>query len=576
MRHVPAFASRSALASLSRSTAARWRDLAWLAGVAVVTFALTRPGLATSRPATHAEAVLAAHLTGTAPPPGHAGAPLAWLLPDLWARATSGYDRWPTAVAAGREAALVSHVVAAMLLWALCRRVALSRPIAGLAVLAWVASPLVIETSHLLTGAALASPWVLAGFVLAGAERARLATALLSWFALLVAIALSPASLLFGAGVAAVMWRQLDMVDRGDTEHLARLRRQLEVPAAIAGSCLLAYVVVAGALGYWPVTGWRSRTADGLSMFVTPSGTGHALHHLLVTDPVLPILGLALSLVALRHRSRPFAAQVVLAAVAFAIGLSPLDVFNVLPIAALVIVSGVAVQLARAGARSAPAGALAAPTPAGHYDRREVAAQGLVALVGLGVVVATCAWPEPLAGVWRGGHGPRAAAGATAPVVPRAASAAKPSSPPTVTAGATVRATALRSTAGVELAANDSLTLSSRAHDDLVAGQVDTRLMTDLALLVGISPLTVAAFAAEPAAGPALRTATISLVDGGPATADSQSAQRLRRVLLAQHAPFRPSDVTLDGSGLSLTFSGPEPSDLLVDDPSPQNPQENP
>ena len=71
------------------------------------------------------------HLGSFAPPTyWYEQPPLGWLQLSTWTWLTSAFERAPTAVAAGREAMLVAHVLSASLLWVLARR-RWARPVGG-------------------------------------------------------------------------------------------------------------------------------------------------------------------------------------------------------------------------------------------------------------------------------------------------------------------------------------------------------------------------------------------------------------------------------------------------------------
>ena len=100
--------------------------------------------------------------------------PLGWIQIAAWTWATDAFDRYPTAVSAGREAMLVTYVVSAALLWGLARRLDLSRGGAAAAVLIFGLSPLALVFHRTAYLDNVATPWMLAAFLLAHVRQRQL------------------------------------------------------------------------------------------------------------------------------------------------------------------------------------------------------------------------------------------------------------------------------------------------------------------------------------------------------------------------------------------------------------------
>jgi len=97
--------------------------------------------------------------------------PLGWLQLAGYARLTGAFDRHAVAVLAGREAMVVYTLVSVLLLWALARRLGLSRPAATAAGLIFALSPLAVQFHRTVYLDNVATPWLLAAFLLALARR---------------------------------------------------------------------------------------------------------------------------------------------------------------------------------------------------------------------------------------------------------------------------------------------------------------------------------------------------------------------------------------------------------------------
>jgi hypothetical protein len=101
--------------------------------------------------------------------------PLGWLLIAAWTAATGAFSRAASAVAAGRELMLVLQLVSAALLYALARRLGLRRPAAAASVLLFSLSPLALSFHRSVYLDNVATPFLLAAFLLAVSPEHRLA-----------------------------------------------------------------------------------------------------------------------------------------------------------------------------------------------------------------------------------------------------------------------------------------------------------------------------------------------------------------------------------------------------------------
>lgn len=114
--------------------------------------------------------------------------PAGWIQIAAYLMVTDGLERYGLAITAGREFMLLLHIATIGLLFALARRLGIGRLAAGLGVLAYGLSPLVVEFSRYVLLDNVALPWLLAAFVLALNPRRSLAAAIGSALCMAVAI----------------------------------------------------------------------------------------------------------------------------------------------------------------------------------------------------------------------------------------------------------------------------------------------------------------------------------------------------------------------------------------------------
>jgi hypothetical protein len=124
-----------------------------------------------------------------------------------WIWATGALGRASSAIAAGREAMLVAHVISIPLVWVLARRSGLARWAAGGAALVFAASPLAVALYRPVSGAGLAVPWMLAALALASARRPRTLTGAAAGLCLAVAVLTEHRVALVVPAVGWLLWR---------------------------------------------------------------------------------------------------------------------------------------------------------------------------------------------------------------------------------------------------------------------------------------------------------------------------------------------------------------------------------
>ncbi len=114
--------------------------------------------------------------------------PLGWIQMAAHLQFSDALDRHPSAIHAGREFMLLLHIATVGLLYALARRMHISHLAAGIGVLAYALSPLVVEFSRYVLLDNVGLPWLLAAFVLALSPRRSFGAAIGSAICMAVAV----------------------------------------------------------------------------------------------------------------------------------------------------------------------------------------------------------------------------------------------------------------------------------------------------------------------------------------------------------------------------------------------------
>jgi hypothetical protein len=320
--------------------------------------------------------------------------PLGWLLLAAWTTLTGAFNRAPTAVAAGREFMLGLQLISAGLLYALARRLGLGRPAAAAAVLAFSLSPLALGMHRAVYLDNIATPLVLAAFLLVLSPTQRLAAHAAAGLCLAAAVLVKETSLLL---VPAVLWQYWQVSDR-------RTRRYSLILAGSLFSLVVAAYLLYATLRSELLPGpGHVSLVDAIRFQLTErAGSGNPLDPdslsrrtlefwlsqdpwLLVTATVLVPAGLAI------RRLRPVtAAYAILAAIALRPGYLPVPlVIGMLPFASL-LVAGVADTAWGGSARRTMAGA---DLSDGRPHRRPSFGAVLVAVcLAMAVVVVVPQW----------------------------------------------------------------------------------------------------------------------------------------------------------------------------------------
>ncbi|GAB2968186.1 ArnT family glycosyltransferase [Frigoribacterium salinisoli] len=321
--------------------------------------------------------------------------PVGWLQIAAYTTVTGAFGRHDIAVVAAREAVLVATLVAAVLLWALARRIGLSRLTATAATVVFAVSPLALQYHRTAYLDNVATPWLLAAFLLALSRRYQLAGFVGAAAAFGVAVLSKETYLLALPFLVWVMWRTADRATR---------RYTLSVSAALLTLLGLSYVALAlvkgevvpgqGRVSLWEGITYQLGSREGSgSVLVAGDLANEAAAQWWALDPVLIVLGTLAAVVGLSvRRLRPFAALVVfLLAFMFRPGgyLPVPYVIVLLPFAAL-LVAGVGEAAVRAWRGRTPGRAATAA--------RRTAATAWLGLTAVAVVVAVPLWTTQLRG----------------------------------------------------------------------------------------------------------------------------------------------------------------------------------
>jgi 4-amino-4-deoxy-L-arabinose transferase-like glycosyltransferase len=268
--------------------------------------------------------------------------PLGWILAAIYAAATGAFARAPNAVAAGREFLLFLQVVSSVLLYVLARRLELRRLAAAVAVLLFALSPLAVMFHRAVFLDNIATPFVLAAFVLALSPARRLSAHAASGLCFGLAVLCKETSLLL---LPALIWQLWHMTDRKTRPY----------SFALAGSCLVLsgtfYLLFAalrgellpgpGHVSLFDGVAFQLFTRDGGGSALDPSsGSRQTITSWLWWDQWLLLAGLALLPAGLLiRRVRPLAVGLaILVAMSLRPGYLPIPfVIGLLPLAALLV-----------------------------------------------------------------------------------------------------------------------------------------------------------------------------------------------------------------------------------------------
>jgi hypothetical protein len=131
---------------------------------------------------------------------------------------------------------------------------------------------------------------------------------------------------------------------------------------------------------------------------------------------------------------------------------------------------------------------------------------------------------------------------------------------------------AARRKAAAQLAASPRIHAAGAARQELLTGQVDSRLLITLAALSVSYQVDVVAFGdSAPGASAGLPLRAMEIAPAGRPASRPAELQRFRSLVLAQHAVFLPAHVSpvrlAGGTGLRIEFGVPSPLGLLLGRP---------
>ncbi|GAA1873581.1 ArnT family glycosyltransferase [Asanoa iriomotensis] len=157
-------------------------------------------------------------------------APAGWIQIALWSMLTDGFDRHDSAIGFGNECMLIAGVVSTALVFALGRRLGFSRWVAGLATVLFALSPLAVLYGRWTFLDNLATPWLLAAFVLALSPKRSILAGTGAALCFAMAALTKETLLVLLPALAWALWRNTD----------PRNRAQVLTVAAGAGALLMA------------------------------------------------------------------------------------------------------------------------------------------------------------------------------------------------------------------------------------------------------------------------------------------------------------------------------------------------
>src|SRR4029453_8895512 len=157
-------------------------------------------------------------------------APAGWIQLSLWSMLTNGFNRHDSAIGFGNECMLIAKLASCALLFALGRRLQLSRLGAAGAVLLFGLCPLELMYGRLTFLDNLVTRWLLRAFVLAASPRRSISAATGAALAFAVAALTKETALVV---LPALVWAMAQNLDR-------RNRPQLAAGAGFGGRWLFA------------------------------------------------------------------------------------------------------------------------------------------------------------------------------------------------------------------------------------------------------------------------------------------------------------------------------------------------
>jgi 4-amino-4-deoxy-L-arabinose transferase-like glycosyltransferase len=240
--------------------------------------------------------------------------PLGWVQIAAYTSLTGAFARYPFAVDAGREAMVFFTAVSAVLLFVLTRRLGAHRATAAAAVLVFALSPLALQYHRTVYIDNVATPWLLAAFVLVLNRRQQLAGFAAAAACLGIAVLSKETYLL---ALPFLIWIAVRRADRSTRRYTLSLAGAVLV---VIGGGYLLLAAVKGELLPGPgrvsllegITYQLGSRAGSGSVFDPGSLANAAASQWWALDPAFIVLGSAAAVVGLfLRRVRPIAAMLV-------------------------------------------------------------------------------------------------------------------------------------------------------------------------------------------------------------------------------------------------------------------------
>jgi len=140
----------------------------------------------------------------------YAHPPLGWIQIAAWNWLTDAYDHTPYAIAATRGFMLFCKIVSIVLLYALARRLRMSRVAAVLGVAIFALSPLSVYFTRAALLDNIVTPWLLAAFFFVASPRSSVRGAAAGGFCLAMAVLTKETALLYLPAVLMALWQHTD------------------------------------------------------------------------------------------------------------------------------------------------------------------------------------------------------------------------------------------------------------------------------------------------------------------------------------------------------------------------------
>jgi hypothetical protein len=270
-------------------------------------------------------------------------APAGWIQLSLWSMLTNGFNRYDSAIGFGNECMLIAKLASCALLFALARRLKLSRLGAAGAVLLFGLCPLELMYGRWTFLDNLVTPWLLLAFVLAASPRRSISAATGAALSFAMATLTKETALV---ALPALLWVIAQNLDR-------RNRAYVIAVAGFSGLLLMAmyplYAIYKGELleragrnSLFGTAKWQLVERESSGSLLDPSSpTAHMVGQWLGIDRWLLLAGLvAIPIALLARRLRPAVLILVIQWLVLVRGgyVPFMHVVNLMPWSALVVV----------------------------------------------------------------------------------------------------------------------------------------------------------------------------------------------------------------------------------------------